>query len=280
MSALEQLEDEMYGPRTIARPEMPTEIAKAIVQVMGKIKVLGREGELRPDLVADLMQKNARLVGALNRLAQEARLRLTRVERGIPDLPALLGAARQRLDDRAERAMLALPALVAKRRAELIAIERRLPDPHRLTARTQEAIRDRAMRLRLAAPGLVATRKTALEATSHRIATAVQRALGVYRGKADRILVRMSDAPLRATLREARAHLSGLGPRLDAASPLAILQRGYVLVTTPSGQPVTSAAKVKPNARLKLRFGDGEVEAVAQGGGKSRGATAQERLDL
>ena len=63
----------------------------------------------RADLVADLAQKGSRLVGALHRLAQERRLRLSRVERGIPDLPALLGAARQRLDDRAERAVLALP---------------------------------------------------------------------------------------------------------------------------------------------------------------------------
>src|ERR1700677_3133923 len=48
----------------------------------------------RSDLIADLAQKAARLIGALNRLAQESRLRLSRVERGIPDLPALLGSAR------------------------------------------------------------------------------------------------------------------------------------------------------------------------------------------
>ena len=77
---------------------------------------------------------------------------------------------------------------------------------------------------------------------------------------------RVSEAPLRASLREARAHLSGLGPRLEAASPLALLQRGYVLVTNPAGQPVTTAAAVKPGGRLRLHFGDGEVDAVAQGG--------------
>ena len=35
--------------------------------------------------------------------SQERRLSLSRAERGLPDLPALLGTARQRLDDRAER---------------------------------------------------------------------------------------------------------------------------------------------------------------------------------
>jgi exodeoxyribonuclease VII large subunit len=109
------------------------------------------------------------------------------------------------------------------------------------------------------------------------------------RGRAERVIGRVSEAPLRSALREARAHLAGMAPRLEAASPLALLQRGYVLVTTPAGVPVTSAASVKPGGRLRLHFGDGEVDAVAQGGvtagaqgGAPRGrpAAAQEALDL
>src|ERR1700751_5718801 len=65
----------------------------------------------RADLVADLAHKGSRLISALNRFAQESRLRLSRGEGGIPDLPVLLGSARQRLDDRAERALMALPSL-------------------------------------------------------------------------------------------------------------------------------------------------------------------------
>jgi exodeoxyribonuclease VII large subunit len=235
----------------------------------------------RSDLVADLAQKAARLIGALNRLAQESRLRLSRVERGIPDLPALLGTARQRLDDRAERAILALPSLLARRRVILTSVERRLPDPRKFTAAARETIRDRDLRLRLSAPGLVASNRSRLDMTSQRLGNAVHRALATIRGTADRVAGRVSDAPLRASLREARAHLAGLGPRLEVASPLAQLQRGYVLVTTPAGQPVTSAASVKPGGRLRLHFGDGQVDAVAQGGtARSRPATAQELLDL
>ena len=235
----------------------------------------------RADLVADLSHKGSRLIGALNRLAQENRLRLTRVERGIPDLPALLGSVRQRLDDRAERAMLALPALVANRRAVLTTVERRLPDPRHLTAAAREATRDRGLRLRLSATNMASVPRVSLDRTTHRLTSAVHRALAMLHGQANRITGQLSKASLRATLREAQAHLTGLGHRLDAISPLAILQRGYVLVTTPKGVPVISAASIKPGGRLRLHFGDGDVDAVAQGGtAKVRIAKEQETLDL
>ncbi len=235
----------------------------------------------RADLITDLAQKSARLIGSLNRLAQESRLRLTRAERGIPDLPALLGAARQRLDDRAERALLALPALVANRRAVLTVVERRLPDPRHLTAPARDAMHDLGVRLRLGAPGLLTARRASLAVSTNRLTSAMHRALAMFQGRADRIMGRVSAAPVRASLREAHAHLAGLGPRLEAASPLAMLQRGYVLVTTPSGQPITRAAAVKPNSRLRLRFGDGEVDAVAQSGaGKTLPIKDQDALDL
>lgn len=235
----------------------------------------------RSDLIADLAHKASRLIGALNRLAQESRLRLSRVERGIPDLPALLGSARQRLDDRSERAILALPSLVARRRVILTSVERRLPDPRSLTSAARETVRDRDLRLRLSGPGLLTARRSGLELTSQRLGGSVHRALTMLHGKADRVMGRLSEAPLRSSLREARAHFAGLGPRLEAASPMALLQRGYVLVTNPAGVPVTSAASVKPGGKLRLHFGDGEVDAVAQGGsGRGRSAATQEQLPL
>ena len=171
----------------------------------------------RADLVADLAQKGSRLIGALNRFAQESRLRLSRVERGIPDLPALLGSARQRLDDRAERALLALPSLVARRRVVLTSIERRLPDPRSLTA----AARETDPRPRPApAPVRPRSGRRPPVRAGHDVARLARcGASGIGRcceGRADRVTGRVSDAPLRASLREARAHLAGLGPRLEA----------------------------------------------------------------
>ncbi|HUB15545.1 MAG TPA: exodeoxyribonuclease VII large subunit [Acetobacteraceae bacterium] len=219
----------------------------------------------RTDLVADLEHKAARLVGGLNRLAQERRLALSRAERGLPDLPALLGTARQRLDDRAERLVLALPNLVERRRAALVAAERRLPDLPSALRASRERVQERGTRLVLALPSLVATRRGAVALCGHRLVACLRHAVGRIHADAGRTLARLSDAPVRAGLREARAKLGGTGARLESVSPLAVLQRGYALVSDPAGHPLTSAGSVKPGARLRLRFADGEVGATADG---------------
>jgi exodeoxyribonuclease VII large subunit len=218
------------------------------------------------DLQADIAQKAARLAGALNRLTQERRLRLSRAERGLPHLPGLLGGARQRLDDRAERLVLALPRLVERRRTALTAAERRLPDLPGIVAAARQRVQERGMRLILALPGLMAVRRSGLELVGQRLVSGLRGAVGVVVGRANRSLGRLTDAPVRAQLREARARLEGTAARLESVSPLAVLGRGYALVTDRSGLPITSAAGVNPGARLGLRFADGEVKATADGG--------------
>jgi len=217
----------------------------------------------RADLVADLEHKAARLIGGLNRVAQDGRLRLSRAERGLPDLPALLGTARQRLDDRAERLVLALPNLVDRRRTALVAVERRLPDLPAMILAWRERVQERGVRLILALPNLVATRRSTLDLSGHKLLACLRQAVSGIRNRANRTLGRLSDSPLRGALREARARLEGTAARLESVSPLAVLQRGYALVSDGSGHPLTSAGAVKPGARLKLRFADGEVGATA-----------------
>jgi exodeoxyribonuclease VII large subunit len=217
----------------------------------------------RADLIADVEQKGARLVGALNRLTQERRLRLSRAERGLPDLPSLMGAARQRLDDRAERLDLALPNLIARRRTALTAVERRLPDLPAMLRAARDRVQERGVRLILALPNLVANRQSALDLAGHRLVFCLRQAVGGIHNRANRVLGRLSDAPVRASLREARARLDGTAARLESVSPMAVLQRGYALVTDPAGHPLTSAATVRPGARLTLRFADGQVRATA-----------------
>jgi exodeoxyribonuclease VII large subunit len=85
-------------------------------------------------------------------------------------------------------------------------------------------------------------------------------------------LARLTEAPLRARLRHARAELDGLSARLESVSHTAVLARGYALVFDGVGHPLTSAAAVRPGARLSLRFADGEVGATADRRGRSEPA--------
>jgi exodeoxyribonuclease VII large subunit len=240
----------------------------------------------RADLVADLQHKAARLLGGLNRLVQEQRLRLGRAERGLPDLPALVGTARQRVDDRAERLRLALPNLLTARRAALVRVERAMPDLPGHLAASRERVRDRGLRLRLALPNLVsarraelerqgrlppphqaiAARRAALAVAGAHLAGGLRHAVAGSRVRAGRTLARLTAAPLRASVRESRAHLAGLAARLESVSPEAVLKRGYALVFDAAGHPLTTAAVVSPGARLRLKFGDGDVRATADGG--------------
>ncbi len=231
----------------------------------------------RADLLADVAHQAARLVGGLNRLTQERRLRLSRAERGLPDLPGLLGGARQRLDDRSERLALALPNLLRHRRSALMAVERRLPDLPGMLAACRERVRERGVRLILALPNLVSTRRSTLELSSQRLVAGLRHGVGGIHNRANRTLGRLNGAPLRAVLREAKARLEGAGARLESVSPLAVLRRGYALVTDPAGHSLTSAAAIRPGTRFRLRFADGEVAATADDG---KPAERQGRLPL
>jgi exodeoxyribonuclease VII large subunit len=218
----------------------------------------------RVDLVADIEHKAARLIGGLNRFTQERRLRLSRAERGLPDVPTLLGGVRQRLDDRAERLVLALPNLLHKRRAGLDGASRRLPDLPGMLKGARERVQERGVRLIIALPNVVERRRAALDLCGQKLVAGLRHAVGGIHTRAGRTLGRLSAAPVQANLRETRARLDGTAARLESVSPLAVLQRGYAVVSDAAGHPLTSASAVKPGANLRLRFADGEVGATAE----------------
>jgi exodeoxyribonuclease VII large subunit len=95
------------------------------------------------------------------------------------------------------------------------------------------------------------------------LAAGLRHAVAGIHTHAGRTLGRLSDAPLRGALRETRARLEGAAARLESVSPLAVLQRGYAVVSDAAGHPLTSAAAISPGTHLSLRFADGEVGATA-----------------
>ena len=235
----------------------------------------------RLELLADLRHIAARLDGATARMAQARRIRLDRAAGRLPDLPALLGTARQRLDDRAQRLGLAAGNLLARRAARLASASHRLPDGPALLRGLRASVADRGLRLRLALPGLLARRGAALARAAQGLRdpasmvaarramlalaeaglrAALRHAVGQRAADASALLPRLSDAALRAGLRERRARLEGLAARLDSVSYEAVLARGFVLVLDAKGRAVPRAAEMPRDGRVRLRFSDAEVQ--------------------
>ena len=243
----------------------------------------------RTELVATIAQEAARLAGALHRMTQERRLRLGVAAHALPDLPGLLGTARQRIDDRGQRLGLALPNLLIARRAALSRAERLIPDLPALVRAARQGLRAQTDRLLLALPNLVARRRGALaearmpaplslvgaaraqlrlEAAG--LGHALQRATGRHRDAEARIAARLSPAPLLSAVREARTRLDASAARLESVSHQAVLARGYAVILDGAGHAITRAAGVQPGARLTLRFADGDKAATADGLARSR----------
>ncbi len=255
----------------------------------------------RTELVATVAQNTARLAAGLHRMTQERRLALGRAERGLPDLPSLLGNARHRLDDRALRLQLALPNLLLARRSALAQAERRIPDLPGLIAAARQHARGAATRLLLAAPNLVAIRRARAAAArlpgasallaaprtrTSLLAPALTHALGAAmahaRAAEARTFSRLSPAPLQSRLRERRTRLEAAAARLETVSHHAVLARGYAAVLDRAGHPVTRAAAIAPGDRLRLLFQDGEAGVTATPDQHSKRASppSQPRLAL
>jgi exodeoxyribonuclease VII large subunit len=89
----------------------------------------------------------------------------------------------------------------------------------------------------------------------------------------ERVLERAIDAR--------RARLERLAARLQSLSPLAVLERGYALVTDAKGKLVRSAAQVTAGEMVKTRLGDGAftscVEEIQQATKKTKRETRRDK---
>ena len=81
----------------------------------------------------------------------------------------------------------------------------------------------------------------------------------------DRMVDRLT-ATLERRLERHRHELAGLAGRLDALSPLKILERGYALARDQQGRVLKRVAQFPNGLAFRLRVTDGEVPARAEGG--------------
>lgn len=89
-----------------------------------------------------------------------------------------------------------------------------------------------------------------------------QRAVDRLERTTDRMVSAMT-----ARLDSCRFRLSAVGGRLDALSPLQVLERGYAVARDVEGRVLRRVAQLPPGLAFRLRVTDGEVPARVAGGG-------------
>ncbi len=195
------------------------------------------------DLAADARASTPTAAGELVVPVRDQleRLLATEEKRLRREIALRVRDARQELDDLAESTRTTLRARLAARAVELRRYETRLTATHpraQLAGRRSELARLEA-RLRTVDP---APRLAARRAEVRRLEAA------------------MAGAVRRAVDRRRASFAQGLA-RLEALSPLRVLERGYALATH-DGRVVTDAGSLAPGDRLTLRLARGRVHAT------------------
>jgi exodeoxyribonuclease VII large subunit len=86
------------------------------------------------------------------------------------------------------------------------------------------------------------------------------RAIPAHRAHLDHLASALRERETRA-LTAARAHLSRAHASLEALSPLAVLGRGYAIVTDEAGQILRAAAQAPAGTRVRVRLDRGALRA-------------------
>jgi exodeoxyribonuclease VII large subunit len=261
----------------------PHQIVQAMAMVVRAgvdVVIVGRGGGAATDLTAFNHERVVRTIArcpvpvisavghevdlSLADLAADARASTptAAAELAVPDGAALaerIGKERRRLDreirhrlDRAhqdlDRRTMALHArgerVLAASRVELSALAHRLTELH-----PRRRIFARGSLLAELTRRLVAAHPAARIARAHHELDA---------------LIARRDAAMRRLLERRRGQLSQLGAGMAALSPLAVLDRGFAMVTRADGAIVRDAAQVGCGEHLRIRLASGELGVIVE----------------
>jgi exodeoxyribonuclease VII large subunit len=136
-----------------------------------------------------------------------------------------------------------------------VAAEIAVPDGRELKARVQQLGDALARSIKA---GLRRRREAVRAAAA---SAALRQPLEFYRRRSqdvDRLEERLGAAAKRL-LDRSRLRLTAAGGRLDALSPLAVLERGYAIARDPEGRVLRRAAEARKGQELNVRLADGEL---------------------
>jgi exodeoxyribonuclease VII large subunit len=196
---------------------------------------------VRAELLADVLQDGARLARALQRLSEEARLRLEALARGLPRPAQLIAEKAQMLDGWIDRLLNARSGYFGRRREAVATLVAGLRTPKQQ----------------------IESRNVALGHAIERLIAAMR---GLHKDKAQRLaLARLDPRRPMEMLRRLKDRLEGLALLLDSLSYERVLARGFALVRDATGRAIVAAGAVSPGVALTIQFSDGVVQATADG---------------
>ena len=235
----------------VADVRAPTPTAAAQLAVPDKAALRRRLDETAATLngaAVSALSNHRRRVGQLNAQLREPR--------------AALRQARQRADEAAAALGAALASHLGDRRRHVGALGAHLVPPGALVRALRLGAERVALHLAQAMGARVERMRMRVDAAGGRLGEAAPRAMAERRRAAvAAAAVRLGAAMERAEGRRGAA-LAALAARLDAVSPLKVLERGYAVATNlRDGRVVIDAAAVEVGDELDLRLRRGRVRA-------------------
>jgi exodeoxyribonuclease VII large subunit len=217
---------------------------------------------IKAELRRRVFERQSNLAASVQNRTSSLRQHLAQLENRLRDPRGVLRQLRQRLDTAAEELNGAIYSKLREDRQTLrefaahlkipstIAVERRLRVA-RLTVGLAQAMSRRTHPYRIT-----------LERSAARLSEANLRA-PVSQARARLLLLfDRLEAASRSVLESQRLRLGANSTRLDAVSPLRVLERGYAVVTnTADGRAVTDASRVDVGDELDIRLARGRLRA-------------------
>jgi exodeoxyribonuclease VII large subunit len=161
-------------------------------------------------------------------------------------------------DALSRRLVQAAERLLADSAAHVAILKLSLKDPETTIERFMQRLDDLEVRAETAVTELLRSGVQRVDAAENRLKlTSPDRVIRAATAQVDNLSLRMS-ATLCAKVEHSRSALATAAGRLDALSPLAILQRGYAAVCKPvSGTLVKSVTQIREGEPVDVRFADG-----------------------